>query len=57
LSGLYLPALGDWFEAMSEDESFLLDSSGHRTEHSRQVCRLMSDNISAPLDIAIVPEY
>lgn len=41
---------------MSEDENDLLDSSDHRTEHSRLACQLMVDDISEALNIVIASE-
>ena len=50
------PAFADKVDALSEDENDLLDSTDHRTEHSRLSCQL---HISAAVDglkVTIAPE-
>ena len=50
------PEHADRFDAMSDDENDLLDSSDHRTEHSRLACQLMIPELAGQLDIVIAPE-
>lgn len=50
------PAFADQVEKLSEDENDLLDSTDHRTDHSRLSCQLhLSDAVSG-LKVTIAPE-
>lgn len=50
------PAVHDCLPPMSEDESDLLDSSGHRTASSRLSCQIPFSDELAGLKIRIAPE-
>jgi len=50
------PAFADRLPPMSEDENDLLDSSDHRTEHSRLSCQLKVGPSLDGLTVQIAPE-
>ena len=50
------PGFSGSLPEMSEDEDDLLDSSDHRTEHSRLSCQIPVTGELAGLKVAIAPE-
>ena len=50
------PEHGARFDAMSDDENDMLDSSDRRTEHSRLACQLMIPELAGKLGIVLAPE-
>lgn len=50
------PAYADRVEPISEDESDLLDSSGHRTAQSRLSCQVVVTPALDGLTVTIAPE-
>lgn len=50
------PAFADKLPKMSEDENDLLDSSDHRTAHSRLSCQLPVSDALDGLIVTIAPE-
>ncbi|MGE4430921.1 MAG: 2Fe-2S iron-sulfur cluster-binding protein [Sphingobium sp.] len=50
------PEQAGQFEAMTDDEDDLLDSSDHRDERSRLACQLIIGDAVERLDVIIAPE-
>lgn len=50
------PAFADKVEKLSEDENDLLDSTDHRTDHSRLSCQIHLNDANSGLKVTIAPE-
>ncbi|SCY97251.1 ferredoxin, 2Fe-2S [Novosphingobium aromaticivorans] len=53
---LVAPAFADRLPALSGDENDLLDSSDHRTPHSRLSCQITINDKLEGLEVEIAPE-